>query len=550
MKKPTLLLCAVALVLFAACSAPVNATTAPAATSVTQPLAANSPTSAPAPLAATVTPTLAASAKRPNILFILTDDLDAASIAYMPKLQALLADQGTSFANFFVNVSLCCPSRSSILRGQYAQNTEIFGNSPPDGGFAKFHELGREDSTIATWLQAAGYRTMLAGKYLNGYPQGVEPTYIPPGWSEWYSPAKGNPYSEYNYTLNENGKLVAYKSQPEDYGTDVYARKTIDFIQRASKDSQPFFVYLATYAPHGPATPAPRHANLFPDAQAPRTPAFNEPDVSDKPQYIRDRPRLTPRALASLDQAYRKRLQSLQAVDEMIANLIDTLKTTGELDNTYIFFASDNGFHMGQHRLLQGKTAPYEEDIRVPLIVRGPGVPAGQTREHLTGNIDLAPTFAELAGARIPDFVDGRSLVPLLSDNPPSPGNWRQAYLLQHGAPTEESSLDTEYAGLLEPPDSTDDEATAKRTPRGIPAFQGLRTQDYLYVEYVTGERELYDLRQDPNELNNLSASADPALLAQLAARLKQLARCSAANCRAAEDAPFTGLQAFALFRF
>jgi arylsulfatase A-like enzyme/predicted TIM-barrel fold metal-dependent hydrolase len=455
-----------------------------------------------------------AGAERPNIIFILTDDQDASSIAFMPKLKALLMDQGVSFSNFFVSFPLCCPSRATILRGQYAHNTQILGNRPPDGGFEKFYSLGEENSTIATWLKAVGYRTMYVGKYLNGYPGGVALTHVPPGWDEWYSAVRGNAYGEYNYTLNENGRLVTYGNKPEDYGTDVYARKSVDFIQRTAKEGKPFFIHLSVYAPHSPATPAPRHENLFLDAKAPRTPNFNEEDVSDKPAHIRNRPILTDKEIAQIDEQYRKRLQSLQAVDDAIASLVDTLKATEQLDKTYIFFTSDNGFHLGNHRLMMGKIAPYEEDIRVPLIVRGPGVPVGRTVEHLTGNVDLALTWAELAGAKAPDFVDGRSLVSLLGDNPPSTDSWRQAFLLENG------NLERGSQGLA------------------IPPYRAIRTKEYLYVEYNTGERELYDFNKDPYELQSLHATADPALIKQLTSRLEELRRCAAASCRATESAP------------
>ena len=165
----------------------------------------------------------------------------------MPKLKSLITDQGETFPNYFVPESLCCPSRATTLRGQYPHNTKVLGNGLPLGGFQRFFQLGEEKSTIATWLQDAGYRTMLAGKYLNGYPLKNAPLYIPPGWNEWYSHVKGDAYGEYNYTLNENGKQVAYGKKPEDYGTDVYVGKAVDFIQRSAKESKPFFVYLAPY---------------------------------------------------------------------------------------------------------------------------------------------------------------------------------------------------------------------------------------------------------------------------------------------------------------
>jgi N-acetylglucosamine-6-sulfatase len=297
-----------------------------------------------------------------------------------------------------------------------------------------------------------------------------------------------------------------------------------------------------------PRPPAPRHANLFPGVQAPRTPNYNEADVSDKPAYIKDRPPLTQRQMDTIDQDYRKRLQSLQAVDEGIAAIVDKLKATGQLDNTYIFFTSDNGYHLGNHRQIVGKIAPYQEELRVTMIVRGPGVPAGQTLAQLTGNVDLAPTWADLAGATAASFVDGRSLVPLMRANPPALAQWRQVFGIENGpdkidasAPAVEPTPDTDPS-LLEPPDQ-DELAAAALSPAkaknlAVPPLRGLRTQTLSYVEYVTGETELYDLTADPYELKNLASTADPKLLAALSARVHALANCKAADCRTVEDAP------------
>lgn len=462
---------------------------------------------------------------KPNILFILTDDLDADLLEFMPNVKALLVAQGVTFSNFFVNVSLCCPSRANILRGQYAHNTQIFTNLMPTGGFQKFYAVGHESSTVATWVQGAGYRTCYLGKYLNGYPAGASPTHVPPGWTEWYSPIAGTPYSNFNYVMNENGSLVRYGSRAEDYLTDVIARTSLDFIKRAASEGQPFFMHIALYVPHSPATPAPRHSQLFAEAQLPRPPSFNEADVSDKPSFIRNRPRLTERQIAQMQDLYRKRLQSLQAVDEMVASLIETLRAVGQLENTYIFFTSDNGFHMGEHRLNSGKQTAYEEDIRVMLLVRGPGVPAGKVREHLTGNIDLAPTFAELGGAALPDFVDGRSLVPLLGSNPPPADLWRQGFLIEHWDQQRRGIFQSE--GVLEPPDPMELDQT-----QTIPQFAAIRTKDYLYVEYVTGERELYDLSADPYQLESLHGTADPALIESLSEQLAKLKACAGASCQ------------------
>ncbi len=460
-----------------------------------------------------------ASPIRPNIIFILTDDLDATSIREMPRLTTLLVDRGISFAGFFVTTSLCCPSRSSILRGQYVHNHQVLTNRAPSGGFERFHALGHEDSTVAVWLKATGYRTALMGKYLNGYPGSADPAYVPPGWDEWDSPVKGKPYGNFDYVMNENGRLVEYRHRPEDYLTDVLSRKAAEFIRTSAKGSGPFFLYLATYAPHAPATPAPRHVGAFADAAAPRSPSFNEADITDKPDWVRTRPSLTAQQIAQIDEHYRQRLRSLLAVDEMVADLINVLRETGRLEQTYIFFTSDNGYHMGEHRLMPGKNTAYEEDIRVPLIVRGPGVTAGRTVEHLAMNIDFAPTFAALAGAALPSFVDGRSLVPLLGPTPPPLSQWRQAFVTEHFVDAGERTG-----------------GQPRRRGGGAPAFYGLRTRDAKYVEYATGERELYDLRTDPYELRNLAATAPQDLLSRLAARLADLKRCRGQTCRAAED--------------
>lgn len=476
---------------------------------------------------------------RPNIIFILTDDLDTeypggSWLDHFPRLRSLLADQGTTFSNFFVSLALCCPSRTSILRGQYAHNTQIFTNMAPGGGFQKAHDLGLEDSTMATWLHDAGYRTILLGKYLNGYPGNLGKEYVPPGWDEWYS-GQRNQYQQFNYELNENGTIVKYGNAPEDYLQDVLRGKATDFIRRAAttKDAEPFFMWMPTYSPHGPATPAPRHADAFPGVRAPRPPTFNEPDVSGHAQWVRNRALLTNGQIAQLDALYRKRLQSMLGVEDTVQDLIETLHATGQLDNTYLFFSSDNGFHLGQHRLNSGKNTAFEEDLRVPLLVRGPGVPAGRVLEHLTLNIDFAPTFAELAGVPVPDFVDGRSLVPLLGHHPPPAEQWRQAFLLEHGfLPTGDNGQAT--GDGPEPPDPFD--VAPARQP---PPFQGLHTRNVVYVDYLrTGERELYNLDDDPYEQTSIADTADPGLVAALGAWLDALRTCAGASCRAAEDAP------------
>jgi len=455
----------------------------------------------------------AAAAGAPNIILILTDDQDVqlSSGDYMPNVKRLLARPGTSFSNFYVPLSLCCPSRTAILRGQYPHNTGVLTNTLPFGGFEKAHASGIESATVATLLHDAGYRTALLGKYLNGYPETASPTYIPPGWDEWYSPAAGNPYTEYNYTLNENGALLVYRDTPADYLTDVIRARAVDFIKRAATTpDQPLFVYFSTYAPHEPFTPAPRHAALFPDAIAPRPPSFNEPDVSGKPDFIKSRRLLTAGEIAGIDEDYRNRLRSLQAVDEAVADMLDALAATGRLSNTYVFFTSDNGFHMGEHRLLPGKYTPYETDIHVPLIVRGPGVPAGVVRNQLAGSFDLAETFADLAGVLPLTFSDGRSLKGLLGAT--LPAAWREAILLEEferGVVVVASRADkldpASKLGIREPADPAD----ILEVPIPVPSYFGFQTPDYKYVEYLDSAgdfsaRELY-AAWDTFELNNLA---------------------------------------------
>ncbi len=496
-----------------------------------------------------------AAATKPNIVFVLTDDLDMREVSTMPNVKALIASQGATFSNYFVSNSLCCPSRATTLRGQYAHNDGVESNGGGNGGFEAAYAKGIERSTVATWLHGAGYRTALIGKYLNGYPNGASDRYRPPGWDDWIVPSRpGNPYTEYDYTLNDNGRLVHHGHAPSDYGTDVYMHAAQTFMKRSAQRRKPFFLYLAPYAPHRPATPAPRDRTAYPHAPTPHTPSYDEADVHDKPEWVRREPRLSPFVQRKINGLYRRRIQSLRAVDRGVAGLVSTLQKSGQLDNTYFVFTSDNGFHLGQHRLPAGKQTAYEEDIHVPMYVRGPGVPAGSSVKAIVGNVDLAPTFASIAGARVPDFVDGRSFASLLrhpnQDTPRSgTDGWRHAYLLEHwqetvGGPTRGGDLP------LEPPDPDQSGPgrsahVSKRTRphrhvqwlvlNDIPNFRGLRTARYAYVEYDTGERELYDLSNDPAELHNIPTNARPELRERLHKELLALASCRGSGCRKAE---------------
>jgi N-acetylglucosamine-6-sulfatase len=445
---------------------------------------------------------------RPNIIFIISDDLDAASVSKVPSLTGYMADKGVTFDNAFVTSALCCPSRSTILTGQYPHNHLVRTNVPPRGGFKMFRELGRERSTLATWLDAAGYETVLFGKYLNGYGK-IGRNHVPVGWDEWYGTVDDT-------KLNQNGQLVTY--QADTYLDDALSGLAQNFVRRQERKDAPFFVYLSVHAPHAPAKPALRHEGLYEGLRAPRTPSFDEADVTDKPGWVR-KLSLDSAEKKRIDELYSKRLKTMAAVGETIGGLLRTLEQTGKLDNTYVVLTSDNGYHMGQHRLGLGKQTAYEEDIRVPLIIRGPGLPAGVRRDEMVLNNDFAPTFADLAGLPPPASVDGRSFASLLDRRQRNdPASWRTAFEIRNW---DNKRNETSYRAV---------------TP--VPPYRAVRTQRYLYVEYKTGERELYDLRKDPYELHSLHDSADKDLISKLEARLDALRDCAGKGCRTAEDAP------------
>jgi arylsulfatase A-like enzyme len=445
-------------------------------------------------------PAQAPSAK-PNVLVVMTDDQAVESLRVMTNVRALLAAEGTSFENSFVSFPLCCPSRSTFLTGQYAHNHTVMGNAAPTGGYEKLDH----SNTLPVWLQRAGYRTVHIGKYLNGYGR-RSATEIPPGWHEWYGSVDPSTYQFYNYTLNENGRTVKYGADAASYQADVYTRKAVDAVRRLAPGG-PFFLNVAFLGPHsgGPResddpanfatpVPAPRHRNRFAAEPLPVTPAFNEADMSDKPRAMRNRPVIPPGRVAAITEGYRQRLESLLAIDEGVAELVAALRSAGELDNTLIVFTSDNGFFHGEHRVQSGKVLHYEPSTRVPLILRGPGIPRGAVRRQLVANVDVAPTIVAAAGATAARAMDGRPLQPFARDG-----------LLYSGRDL-----------LLE-----------------TPGYRALRSPRWVYVEHSTAEQELYDLATDPDELASLHASAAHApLKADLAARLARLRTCAAGVCR------------------
>src|SRR5829696_8572825 len=433
---------------------------------------------------------------KPNIVFILADDMRKDDLKYMPKTRSVLGDKGMTFSNAFVSNALCCPTRATIMRGQYAHNTGVWSNKGSSGGLRAFRNNSNEKDNVATRLDAAGYRTGLFGKYLNQY-SGTKGK--PPGWDRWFAHTRGSRY--YNYKINDDGRIINYGSTSADYETDGIAKHAKTFIGTTAKAGMPFFAYVAPRAPHSPATPATRDKHTYDGLKAPRLPSFDEKNVADKPSWIRKLPRLSDAKKAKIDKRAEKRAETLQALDDLVAGIVGELNNSGVLSNTYVFFTSDNGWHAGEHRIPQEKWRPYEEDVHMPLLARGPGVAAGSTTYKLVLDTDYLPTFTDLADVHTPNYVDGRSLQPVLERDSTA---WRSAILL---------------------------EAAAKYSP----AYRGIRTSDgRKYVEYASRKRELYNLGRDPYELlDSYDPKSPPATLAK---RLKKLRSCAAASCLAAEN--------------
>ncbi|MCQ8188115.1 sulfatase family protein [Streptomyces rugosispiralis] len=471
---------------------------------------------------ATSGPDASRSGTKPNIVYVLTDDLAWNLVKYMPHVQEM-QKKGTTFSNFFATDSLCCPSRTSILTGQYPHNTGVFTNSGDDGGYRAFLKNGNEKKTFGPALQRAGYRTGFMGKYLNGYQpgdkNGTGKPYVPSGWDEWDVAGEG--YHEYDYELNENGKVVPYGKAPQDYLTDVLSKKATSFIgSSAEEKKKPFMLEVATFAPHGPYTPAPRDKDKFPGLKAPRTDAYDKA-TRNAPKWQRSLSPLTSKEKARIDRNFAKRVRSVQAVDAMIGQMEKTLEDKGLADDTYIVFGSDNGFHMGEHRLRTGKQTAYDTDVNVPLMVTGPDVPAGEKVSRLAENVDLNPTFLDLAGVDPPSTVDGRSLNDLMHGR--AEEEWREAVLVEHHR----------AASRKGDPDA------APKNAGDPPTYAAMRTDDSLYVEYTDGEREFYDLDADPEQLDNRAASLTAEQRAALHRTLTALQRCKGAE--SCQDASRTG---------
>ncbi len=486
----------------------------------------------------------AAANSPPSFVVIQTDDqtLDqlyaavtpfgGAPIYAMPNTLNLIAKRGISLNRYYVSYPLCCPSRVSLLTGRYAHNHNVRGNVPPNAGYTGFSFRGAMTHNLAVWLQQAGYRTIHVGKFLNGY--GDEPydngTAVAPGWDAWHSVVRSDTnHYFYGYTLNNNGVLdgpygdsgswdtreygvrddfgcpfAPANGLPCFYLTDTLTNIATAELQGTPPD-KPFYLQLDYNAPHGdfrrPAgpEPAPRHYDSFVGAPLPhdRSQGFDEGNVRDKPRFIRDAPSLSGTETHAYRVYYQKALDSLRSIDEGVKQVVDTIGGMGRLRNTYIIFTSDNGFFFGEHRLIGGKFLAYEPATHLPFLIRGPGIQPGSSTGELASNVDVAPTILQLAGATADKSIDGRSLTPYLFDDQL---RTRRPILFEsfvETADVEPNSAgragtrargDTASASILAPPKD----------------YEGIRLGPYKYIAWPTGEKELYNINKDPDELNNI----------------------------------------------
>jgi N-acetylglucosamine-6-sulfatase len=521
--------------------------------------------------------------ERPSFVVVQTDDetlnqlytvfnAGGIEIPSMPNTLSMIAGRGMTFNRYYVSYPLCCPSRVTLLTGRYAHNHNVRGNVQPNGGYSGFRARGAWSHNLATWLQGAGYRTIHIGKFLNGY--GDEPydngTEVPPGWSAWHTVLNADTHHYYyGYTLNDNGSIdgpfgdsgswdtreygerdyfgcptTSIEGKPCLYETDVFSRIAAEELIGTSPE-QPFYLQVDYTAPHGdfrrPAgpEPAPRDYTLFDGAPYPhsREEGFNEGNVNDKPRFIREAPYLSPEEIHTYRVYYDKALASLRAIDDGVKTILDTLGTQHRLRNTYVIFTSDNGFFYGEHRLTGGKFLAYEPSTHLPFLIRGPGIKPGTSTGELAANTDIAPTILELAGVKPDKSIDGTSLLPFLRD--PSLRT-RRGILFESFVQTDDVEANGEPTAqrAVKEVQPRRKSGTAKASIVAPPKdYEGIRLGPYKYIEWPDGEKELYDINKDPNELNNIVRVPNYfPIRAFLHAQLIRLEACVGRTCR--EPAP------------
>jgi arylsulfatase A-like enzyme len=514
--------------------------------------------------------THAKSEGRPNIVVIQADDAIVSDLEFMPHLRSVLIGGGTNFKNSFVSYALCCPARTTLMTGQLAHNHRVLSNFlANDGGYYTFSSLPgklNQRNSLAPWLHRAGYRTAMVGKYLNEY-GARNHREVPPGWDRWAVLLDNSTYDYFNYAMNVDGRVRFYgnrryaeeqlklahlgitdpptsfaellnlahrvfvpydffgSQRERNYTMDVNSGYAARFVRSAAPSTRPFFLYYAPPGPHAEDTnniqglragapqpdprPPARYRHTYDNVPLPRTPSFNEADVSDKAANVKSLPLLTDDQIVEITDNYHGRLGAIRSVDDQIGRIVKELRRAGELHNTFIIFNSDNGYMQGEHRLRSSKFLPFENSIRVPTLIRGPGVRRGQQLDGMTVDADLAPTILDIANVRPGRVMDGISLLPAAQGRAKMPAR---------DVPLE----------ALRP---------VFRFPTPITAFDlpyyGVRTTRYKYVHWSFGDTELYDLQQDPDELVNLAGNpAYGAVESDLKIEASQLRHCRSAACR------------------
>ncbi len=485
-----------------------------------------------------------------NVVFILADDMTSSELAGMTNVESLIGAQGTTFNEAYASFPLCCPSRATMLTGQYMHNHGVHGNFPPNGSWFKFRS--HESNDLPVWLHDAGYYNVHIGKYLNGYSLVDNSLPVPEGWNEWYGKVSEDAlYFDYNIiektSLNATPRITFYGDQPADYQTDVFGDRATDFVKDSAVSHQPFWLNLWFNSPHGPFDPAPRDLYSLAGMPLPKLPGFNEKNISDKPKWLRrqvKRP-LRKKQINEIDKERRRQQEQLISLDQAVGKLIDALKAQGMLEDTYIIFASDNGFFRGEHRLANGKYLPYDPAARVPLLIRGPGIPKGGVSNELVWNGDIAQTIEQIATGSENAAVDGRSLLPyaenpalrstrpVLLEGDTGPGGTGAEEAQSSAARARAARVHVAGRRGVKNLEQEPDAIKSAHNTDIAPAYRSIRTARYEYTVYANGQTELYDMLRDPAQLHNVVANPRFRLVRKwLFAHLATLSSCAGAACR------------------
>jgi arylsulfatase A-like enzyme len=485
-----------------------------------------------------------------NVVFILTDDMSSSELAGMPNVESLIAGEGTTFNEAYVSFPLCCPSRATMLTGQYMHNHGVRGNLAPSGSWFKFRS--HESNDLPVWLNDDGYYNVHIGKYMNGYAMFDNGLPVPAGWNEWYGKVSEDAlYFDYNLIEKTSSgrppRITFYGDQPADYQTDVFGDRAVDFVRDSAVSHEPFWLNLWFNSPHGPFDPAPRDLFRLSGTSLPRLPGFNEKDIRDKPKWLRRQVRkpLSKKQIKVIDNERRRQQEQLLSLDQSVGNLMRTLQNKGILDDTYVIFTSDNGFFRGEHRIGSGKYLPYDPAARVPLIIRGPGIPHGGVSNELVWNGDIAQTIDQIASGSENPTADGRSLLPyaenpalrstrpVLLEGDTGPGGTGAESA--HSSAARARVAKVHVAGrrgvrnLEQEPDAIKSAAATDSAP----AYRSIRTDRYEYTVYANGQTELYDMKRDPAQLDSLATNPRYRLVRKwLFAHLTSLTTCAGETCR------------------